>query len=99
MKLLIATGNAGKVREFAHLLAPLPLELVSLRDVGITSEVPETGNTFSENALLKARGYATLSGLLTLADDSGLEVDALDGAPGVQSRALWRPWAGRPWPL
>lgn len=85
MKLLIATGNAGKVQEFAHLLGSLPLQLVSLQDVGITSEVPETGDTFAENALLKARGYAALSGLLTLADDSGLEVDALAGAPGVQS--------------
>jgi len=85
MKLLVATGNAGKKREFVELLAALPLEIVSLRDVGITNDVPETGATFSENALLKARAYAAVSGLLTLADDSGLEVDALGGAPGVLS--------------
>lgn len=85
MKLLVATGNAGKKREFVELLAALPLEIVSLREVGITNDVPETGATFSENALLKARAYAAGSGLLTLADDSGLEVDALGGAPGVLS--------------
>jgi XTP/dITP diphosphohydrolase len=84
-KLLIATGNPGKMREFADLLADLPFELVSLRDLGITHEVDETGETFSENAWLKASEYAVISGLLTLADDSGLEVDALSGEPGVRS--------------
>jgi len=84
-KLLIATGNPGKMREYADLLADLPFELVSLRDLGITHEVDETGETFSENAWLKASEYATISGLLTLADDSGLEVDALSGGPGVRS--------------
>ncbi len=84
-KLLIATGNPGKMREYADLLAGLPFELVSLRDLGITHEVDETGDTFSENAWLKASEYAVISGLLTLADDSGLEVDALSGEPGVRS--------------
>ena len=84
-KLLIATGNPGKMREYADLLADLPFELVSLRDLGITHEVDETGETFSENAWLKASEYAAISGLLTLADDSGLEVDALSGEPGVRS--------------
>ncbi len=84
-RLLIATGNAGKMREYAELLADLPFELVSLKDLGITHEVEETGETFEENAWLKASEYAALSGLLTLADDSGLEVDALDGEPGVRS--------------
>ena len=84
-KLLIATGNPGKMREYRELLAGVPFQLVSLSDVGITSEVEETGATFHENAALKTNGYAALSGLLTLADDSGLEVDALDGAPGVYS--------------
>ncbi|NLX36635.1 MAG: XTP/dITP diphosphatase [Chloroflexi bacterium] len=85
MRLLIATGNAGKKREFAGLLADLPLEIVGLNDLGLPNDVEETGASFAENALLKARAYAARSGLLTLADDSGLEVDALAGAPGVQS--------------
>ena len=84
-KLLIATGNPGKMREYRELLSGIPFQLVSLFDVGITDEVEETGTTFHENAALKTNGYAALSGLLTLADDSGLEVDALDGAPGVYS--------------
>ena len=84
-KLLIATGNPGKMREYRELLSGIPFQLISLFDVGITDEVEETGTTFHENAALKTNGYAALSGLLTLADDSGLEVDALDGAPGVYS--------------
>ena len=84
-KLLIATGNPGKLREFADLLGDVPYQLVSLRDEGISLEVEETGATFEANARLKAEAYARASGLLTLADDSGLEVDALGGAPGVLS--------------
>ncbi len=84
-KLLIATHNPGKVREYRELLRDIDLPLVSLSDVGITQEVAETGLTFAENAWLKARTYAAASGLLTLSDDSGLEVDALGGAPGIHS--------------
>ena len=84
-KLLIATGNPGKMREYRDLLRAVPFQLVSLSGMGITDEVEETGVTFHENAALKTSGYAALSGLLTLADDSGLEVDALGGAPGVYS--------------
>lgn len=84
-KLLIATHNPGKVREFRALLGDVPFELVSLTDAAITEEIEETGSTFEDNARLKACGYAALSGLTTLADDSGLEVDALDGQPGVRS--------------
>lgn len=83
--LLIATHNPGKVREYRALLADLPLDLVYLDDLGITDEVEETGATFEENALLKARYYASRTGLWTWADDSGLEVDALGGRPGVHS--------------
>ncbi len=83
--LLVATGNPGKLREYQGLLGDAPFRLVSLRDVGITAEVDETGDTFAENAWLKASGYAQMSGLLTLADDSGLEVDTLGGDPGVRS--------------
>jgi XTP/dITP diphosphohydrolase len=85
MRLLIATTNPGKVREYADLFAGLPFELVSLANAGINHDVDETGTTYAENALLKARDYAAHSRWLTLADDSGLEVDALDGRPGVHS--------------
>ena len=84
-KLLIATRNEGKMRELRQLLGGVPHEIASLDDLGIADEIEETGATFEENAALKAEGYSQLSGLLTLADDSGLEVDALDGAPGVRS--------------
>jgi XTP/dITP diphosphohydrolase len=82
-RLLVATGNRGKLKEFRALL-PRPLELLSLTDVGLESP-PETGTTFAENARLKARAAARQSGLIALADDSGLEVDALGGAPGLHS--------------
>ena len=83
MKLLVATKNAGKVVELQRLLAGR--ELVSLSDFPDAPDVEETGETFEANALLKARAYAAFSGLPTLADDSGIEVDALGGAPGVYS--------------
>ena len=84
-KLLIATRNPGKMREYHELLRRLPFELVSLEDAGVTEEVEETGLTFQENAALKAGTYASLAGMMALADDSGLEVDALGGEPGVRS--------------
>lgn len=84
-KLLIATHNQGKLREFRQLLTDLDLEVTDLDAVGITHDVEETGMTFAENAILKARAYAEMSGLLTWSDDSGLEVDALGGQPGVYS--------------
>ena len=88
-KLLIATRNAGKIREFSRMLSQLSadivFEVVGLDDLGIDIEVEETGSTFEENAVLKARQYADASGEVTLADDSGLVVDALSGAPGVLS--------------
>ena len=83
--LLIATWNKGKRRELQQLLSDLPFALMSLDDILGLEPVLETGGTFLENASLKASGYAIQSGLLTLADDSGLEVDALGGAPGVHS--------------
>jgi XTP/dITP diphosphohydrolase len=82
---LVATHNSGKVEEFAAMLTDLRLTWLGLADVGVTLDVPETGRTFYENAVLKARGYAAESGLITLADDSGLEVDALNGRPGVHT--------------
>lgn len=85
MKLLVATNNPGKIREYQALFAELDLESVGLAEVGITTDVDETGQTFEENARLKATVYGQASGVLTLADDSGLEVEALGGAPGVYS--------------
>ncbi len=84
-KLLVATRNSGKVREFSRMLSGLDFDVVGLDDLKITLEVEETGSTFEENAVLKARGYAEVAGVMTLADDSGLVVDALDGEPGVLS--------------
>ncbi len=84
-KLLIATYSKGKFREIEKILKGLPFEIVSLKEAGIDFEVEETGKTFKANAILKARTYGKLTGLLTLAEDAGLEVDALGGAPGVYS--------------
>jgi XTP/dITP diphosphohydrolase len=84
-ELLIATRNVHKVHELARILGGVPLVLRSLADVGISDEVDETGVTYAENASLKATTYARLSGLLSLADDSGLEVDCLGGEPGLRS--------------
>lgn len=83
--LLIATGNPGKLASLRRLLESLPLQLAGLEAVPSVRTVAETGATFKRNAVLKACGYARQSGLLTLADDSGLEVKALGGAPGVYS--------------
>mgnify|MGYP000686517639 CR=1 FL=1 len=86
MKLIIASGNAGKVREYKALLAPLGFtEVLSLKDAGIVSDPEETGATFEENAAIKARALKELCDCAVLADDSGLEVDALGGEPGVYS--------------
>jgi XTP/dITP diphosphohydrolase len=87
-RLLIATTSAGKLAEWQNLLADIPLKLLTLRDVGITFDVEETGDTFAANARLKAEAYGQASGLLTLAEDSGLTVAALNGGPGVLS-ARW----------
>ncbi|MDD5288509.1 MAG: XTP/dITP diphosphatase [Dehalococcoidales bacterium] len=84
-KLLLATNNIGKVREYRNLLLGIPFELVTPVEIGIDTVVEEKGTTFEENARLKACALAKESGLLTLADDSGLEVDALNGEPGVMS--------------
>ncbi len=84
MRIVLATGNAGKIREFSDMLGPLGFEFVPQAEFGI--EPPEeTGETFEDNAILKARYASARSGLPAMADDSGLEVDALGGAPGVRS--------------
>jgi XTP/dITP diphosphohydrolase len=83
--LLVASHNSGKIAEYTDLLADLPLQVTSLSEQGVDFEAPETGATFGANACQKAAVYAKLTGLWTWADDSGLEVDALDGRPGVLS--------------
>lgn len=84
-KILIASNNAGKIAEFKTMFAPLGIDVISLKEAGINSDPEETGLTFIENALIKARNGAKLSGLPTLADDSGLVVPALNGEPGIYS--------------
>lgn len=88
-KLLIATTNKSKIQEFSDFLTDIPV--VSLADIGINVDVEETGTTYEENAVLKATFYSKLSGLFALSDDGGLEIDALDGAPGLHSRR----WIGK----
>jgi XTP/dITP diphosphohydrolase len=85
-RLLVATRSTHKLRELCDLLGPMKAELVTLDDVGIPDEAIEDGETFEANAAIKARFYSALSGLPTLADDSGLEVDALNGGPGVRTK-------------
>ncbi|HSQ16680.1 MAG TPA: RdgB/HAM1 family non-canonical purine NTP pyrophosphatase [Anaerolineales bacterium] len=85
LKILVATANRGKLHEIQALLQGLPLTLLTPPELGLALEVAETGATYATNAALKATAFAHLSGLLTLADDSGLEVDALGGLPGVRS--------------
>ena len=85
-KLLIATSNPGKLFEITHLLKNLPIQLVTPDKLGIDLDVNETGATYDENARLKAAAFMKASGLASLADDTGLEVDTLDGAPGLHSK-------------
>lgn len=84
-KLLIATTNIAKLMEYQKFLSDLPVELVSLKDTGISQKADENGTTLEENALIKARFYSKLSGLPTLSDDGGFEIDTLNGEPGVRS--------------
>ncbi len=91
--LLVATKNPGKVREFAEMLSDLDVEFRNLAELGETPDVEETGTTFRENAILKARAYAAETGMLTLADDSCLQVDALGGDPGVYTGRYGAPEA------
>ena len=84
-KLLIATSNPGKLDEIKRFLAGIPIRAVSLSEAGLKADAPEDGNTFTENAVMKAKYYASGSGLPVLADDGGLEIDALGGEPGIKS--------------
>lgn len=92
MKLLVATNNPGKLKEFQQILREIGVECVSMRELGITADVAETGTTFLENARLKATELYQIAKIPTIADDSGLMVDALHGEPGVYSAR----YAGEP---
>lgn len=92
-KLLIATNNKGKLLEFQDLLKDTGIELITPADIGLGIDVEEDGATYTENAVKKAVAFAQASGLISLADDSGLEVDALEGAPGLYS-ARYHPRPG-----
>lgn len=84
-RVIVASGNQGKIREIREILAPLDLEVVSMKEAGIEVDVDETGTSFEENAILKARGIAMLTDDLVIADDSGLEIDYLNKEPGIYS--------------
>jgi len=90
-KLLIATTNPGKLREYKELLNGLPLKLISPKDLKVERKPKEDAKTFQENAIKKAKFYSKITGLITLADDGGLEIDYLKGEPGVKSRR----WPGK----
>ncbi len=85
MKIIFATGNENKLREIREITADMDIEIVSMKDAGVYTDVEETGKTFEENAYLKASAIARKSGLPTLADDSGLEIDYLGKEPGIYS--------------
>ncbi|MBR5931631.1 MAG: XTP/dITP diphosphatase [Lachnospiraceae bacterium] len=85
MKLIMATGNQNKVREIREMLEGSSIEILSLKDAGITADIEENGATFEENAIIKAEAIRDLCGQMVLADDSGLMIDAMDGGPGVHS--------------
>ena len=96
MRICAATGNAGKLRELRRILEAQGHEVVSQKELGITIEPDETGTTFEENALIKARAVCAATGLVAVADDSGLEVDALDKGPGVYSARYSNDWESLP---
>jgi XTP/dITP diphosphohydrolase len=91
MKAVLASNNPGKLRELNTILSALGLEVIFQREAGLNLDVEETGTTFEENSLLKAQAACQASGMIAIADDSGLEVDALNGAPGVYSARYGTP--------
>lgn len=91
--IVLASGNKGKIREFSTLLEPFGVQVRSLSEFPEIGDIPETGETFVENAFIKARTVAEKTGLVAVADDSGIEVDALDGRPGVYSARYSGPGA------
>ena len=88
MKLIVASNNKGKIKELKQILSPFGYNVISQSEAGINIEVEETGNSFEENAALKAKEISKITGHATIADDSGLSVDYLNGAPGIYSARL-----------
>ena len=84
-RIIFATGNAGKMREIRMILEDLGIPVVSMKEAGVTADIEENGKSFEENAIIKARAIMELTGEIVMADDSGLEIDYLDGAPGIYS--------------
>ena len=84
-RIIFATGNAGKMKEIREILSDLPYEVVSMKEAGVAADIIEDGTSFEENAMIKAKTIAELTGEIAMADDSGLEVDYLDKAPGIYS--------------
>ena len=84
-QIIFATGNAGKMREIREIMADTGAEILSMKEAGLTADIEENGNTFEENAIIKAKAIAALTDDIVLADDSGLEVDYLNKEPGVYS--------------
>lgn len=84
-RLIFATGNKDKMKEIREILGSLPVEILSMKEAGIQAEIEEDGKSFEENALIKARAVCRLAGEMVLADDSGLEIDYLNGEPGIYS--------------
>ena len=85
MRIIFATNNQDKMKEIRAIMADFPAEIVSLKEAGIHADVDENGNSFEENAIIKAEAICRLTGCVTIADDSGLEIDALGGEPGIYS--------------
>lgn len=84
-RIIFATGNAGKMKEIRMILADLGIPVVSMKEAGITADIEENGTSFEENAIIKAKTIMEMTGEIVMADDSGLEIDYLDGAPGIYS--------------
>ena len=84
-RIIFATGNTGKMKEIRMILADLGIPVVSMKEAGITADIEENGTTFEENAIIKAKTIMEMTGEIVMADDSGLEIDYLDGAPGIYS--------------
>ena len=84
-RMIFATGNENKMKEIREILGALPLEILSMKEAGVSADIVEDGKTFEENALIKARAICKLAGEMVLADDSGLEIDYLNKEPGIYS--------------
>lgn len=88
-RIVFATGNVGKMREIRMIMEDMGMEILSMKEIGINPDIVEDGTTFTENAIIKAKAVAALTDAIVLADDSGLEIDALNKEPGIYSARYW----------